>query len=231
MTKRILLINEDLSAQDKIKKDLSSGYTEIVCARSIREALLIFLGQEFALVILDASLSECDGYRLLEVMQTVKPIPVLVLSTKRDRVTGAAASTENEDAVCKEKNYSLRDSLKLAQQAICSCADGVCSDTYHYALVCGKDLIINPDKREVLLKGQSLGLTKTEFDILLCMAKHPGQILSREQIYSHVWNEDTTFNVDDVVKAHIKSIRKKLSAAGTQYIQTVRGVGYRFQID
>lgn len=231
MTKRILIINEDLSAQDKIKKDLSSGYTEIVCARSICEALLIFLGQEFALVILDASLSECDGYRLLEVMQTAKPIPILVLSTKRNRVTASAASTEKEDTVCKEENYGLHDSLKLAQQAICSCADGTVSDTYHYALVCGKDLIINPDKREVLLKGQQLELTKKEFDLLFFLAKHPGQVLSREQIYDYVWNEDTAFNVDDVVKAHIKAIRKKLSLADTKYIQTVRGVGYRFQID
>ena len=83
----------------------------------------------------------------------------------------------------------------------------------------------------MLLKGQQLELTKKEFDLLFCLAKHPGQVLSREQIYDYVWNEDTAFNVDDVVKAHIKAIRKKLSPADTKYIQTVRGVGYRFQID
>ena len=83
----------------------------------------------------------------------------------------------------------------------------------------------------MLLKGQSLELTKTEFDILFCLAKHPGQVLSREQIYDYVWNGDSAFNVDDVVKAHIKAIRKKLAAADTQYIQNVWGVGYRFQID
>ena len=120
--------------------------------------------------------------------------------------------------------------MKLAKRAICSHSGCEAAKKCHYALVCGKDLIINPDKREVLLKGQALELTKTEFDLLLYLAKHPGQVLSREQIYNHVWDEDAAFNVDDVVKAHIKAIRKKLSSADTQYIQNVRGVGYRFQI-
>lgn len=231
MIKRVLIIDDNPVEQNEVQKELENGCTEVVCVGSVREALQTFLSREFGLVILDADLSECDGYRLLEVMQTAKPIPILALSSKYRRTREKNNSAENENTVHTGKSYCFQDSLKLAQQAICSCTEHDTSGKYHYALVCGKDLIINPNKREVLLKGQQLELTKKEFDLLFCLAKHPGQVLSREQIYNHVWNEDTAFNVDDVVKAHIKAIRKKLSVADTQYIQTVRGVGYRFQID
>ena len=231
MAKRILVIDEDPTGQDDVRKELESDCTEVVCVASVHEALQTFLSREFTLVILDADLSECDGYSLLEVMQTAKPIPILALSSRRNQYQENADSANDKTDVRLETTYSLKDSLNLAKRAICSYSGLSESKKCHYAFVCGKELIINPDKREVLLKGQPLELTKIEFDILLCMAKHPGQVLSREQIYSHVWNEDTAFNVDDVVKAHIKAIRKKLSSADTQYIQPVRGIGYRFQID
>ena len=231
MMKRVLVIDNNPTEQDEVRKELERDCTEVVCVTSAHEALQAFLSREFALIILDADLSECDGYSLLEVMQTVKPIPILALSSRRNQYQENTDSANDRSGVNSEKPYCMKDSLTLAKRAICSYSGLSALKKCHYAFVCGKDLIINPDKREVLLKGQPLELTRTEFDILLCMAKHPGQVLSREQIYNYVWNEDTAFNVDDVVKAHIKAIRKKLSAADTQYIQTVRGVGYRFQID
>lgn len=231
MIKRILVIDDAPTGQNEVRKELESDCTEVVCVESVHEALQTFLSREFALVILDADLSECDGYSLLEVMQTAKPIPILALSSRQRKSREATDFLKHETDAHPEIPYSLRDSLNLAKRAICSYSGCEAAKKCHYALICGKDLIINPDKREVLLKGQALELTKTEFDLLFYLAKHPGQVLSREQIYNHVWDEDTAFNVDDVVKAHIKAIRKKLSAAGTQYIQTVRGVGYRFQID
>ena len=206
MAKRILVIDEDPTGQDDVRKELESDCTEVVCVASVHEALQTFLSREFTLVILDADLSECDGYSLLEVMQTAKPIPILALSSRRNQYQENADSANDKTDVRLETTYSLKDSLNLAKRAICSYSGLSESKKCHYAFVCGKELIINPDKREVLLKGQPLELTKIEFDILLCMAKHPGQVLSREQIYSHVWNEDTAFNVDDVVKARIKAI-------------------------
>lgn len=231
MLKRILVIDDDPAGQNEVRKELESDCTEVVCVETVHEALQTFLSREFALVILDADLSECDGYSLLEVMQTAKPIPILALSSRQRESCEATDFFKHETDAHPEIPYSLRDSLKLAKRAICSYSGCEAAEKCHYALVCGKDMIINPDKREVLLKGQSLELTKTEFELLFYLAKHPGQVLSREQIYNYVWNEDTAFNIDDVVKAHIKTIRKKLSSADTQYIQNVWGVGYRFQID
>lgn len=231
MTKRVLVINDDPTEQNEIRSELERDCTEVICVKSVQDALHAFLSREFTLVILDADLSECDGYSLLEVMQTAKPTPILALSSRHRKGSEGVTSPNSKFDINSEMPYCLKDSLRLAQRAICSYSECETVEKCHYAFVCGKDLVINPDKREVLLKGQPLELTKTEFDILFCLAKHPGQVLSREQIYNHVWEEDSAFNVDDVVKAHIKAIRKKLAAAGTQYIQNVWGVGYRFQID
>lgn len=81
------------------------------------------------------------------------------------------------------------------------------------------DFIINPAKRQVFLKGNVLNLTRKEFDLLFYLASHAGQILSREQIYRAVWNEDSAYNVDESVKSHIKSLRKKLLPSGKEYIK------------
>ena len=231
MTKRVLVIGDDQAGQNEVRSELESACTEVVCVKSVQEALQTFLSREFALVILDADLSECDGYSLLEVMQTAKPIPILAVSSRRKHIPENISPPDNGKAAYSEATYCLRDSLRLAQRIICSRSECETMKKCHYTFVCGKDLIINPDKREVLLKGQPLELTRKEFDLLFCLAKHPGQVLSREQIYNYVWEEDSAFNVDDVVKAHIKAIRKKLAAADMQYIQNVWGVGYRFQID
>lgn len=164
MIKRVLVIDDNPAAQNEVQKELENDCTEVICVGAVREALQTFLSREFALVILDADLSECDGYRLLEVMQTAKPI--LALSSKSRHPCEETDSIEYEDAIHAGTPYCLRDSLKIAKREICSCTECETTGKYHYALVCGKDLIINPDRREALLKGQSLELTKKEFDLL-----------------------------------------------------------------
>lgn len=89
-------------------------------------------------------------------------------------------------------------------------------------------LRINLVKRMVTFKGLPINLARKEFDILFCLASHPGQVLSREQLYSYVWDTETSFNVEEVVKSHIKTLRRKLSVCGNEYIENVWGVGYRF---
>ena len=78
------------------------------------------------------------------------------------------------------------------------------------------------------LKERAIQLTRREFDLLYLLASRPGQVFSREQLYSHIWNADTEFGVDEAVRFQIKSLRKKLTRTRGSYIQTVRGIGYRF---
>lgn len=86
------------------------------------------------------------------------------------------------------------------------------------------DVIIDDGARTVVRDGEPMDLTRTEYDLLAVMAKHPGQVLSKVQLLTHVWG----FEAYDVnlVEVHVSSLRRKLEAHGPRLIQTVRGVGY-----
>lgn len=90
--------------------------------------------------------------------------------------------------------------------------------------------MINPTYRQVSLEGNWLNLTRKEFDLLYFLASSPGQVFTREQIYRNVWHGETDYHVDEAVKSSIKALRKKLNPASKEYIENVRGVGYRFVV-
>lgn len=97
-------------------------------------------------------------------------------------------------------------------------------------LIFGTELIINPIYRQVVVDGELLELTRTEFDLFFCLAKHPGQVWSRSQLYHQVWSDESDIGGDNTVRAHIGNLRKKLADMGKNYIQTSWGVGYKFTL-
>jgi DNA-binding response OmpR family regulator len=90
-----------------------------------------------------------------------------------------------------------------------------------------KDLVIDSIKHQVTLKDQPLSLTSTEFNLLKFLASHPGKAFTREQLLDQVWSENS-YIVDRAVDVHIRRLRQKLLTA-SEYIITIRGVGYRFK--
>ena len=92
-----------------------------------------------------------------------------------------------------------------------------------------KGIIINLERREVIRNGKKVGMTYTEFEILQLLAKNPGRVFTKEQIYDVVWKEPYSGDYN-IVMSHIRHIREKIEDDPGQpmYIQTVRGVGYRF---
>ena len=89
------------------------------------------------------------------------------------------------------------------------------------------DLVIDPNSAQVTFKGEEIELTEKEFDLLSCLAKNRGQVLSYDDIFELVWKDNGTHG-DDVIKAHLHRLRKKLSITNREYIKNVRGKGYRF---
>ncbi len=89
------------------------------------------------------------------------------------------------------------------------------------------ELVINPSRREVLIKNKPVELTFTEFNILYTLAKRPGQVFTRYQIIDAIRGDDYIVT-DRAIDVQIVSLRKKLGLCG-KYIETVRGVGYRFR--
>ena len=92
-----------------------------------------------------------------------------------------------------------------------------------------RELLIDPLRRKVKMRGYPINLTHKEYEILYLLASNPGTVINREQIYSRIWKEER-YVVTSIVTDHISSLRQKLGlhAKDTDYIQTVFGVGYRF---
>ena len=228
MITNILIVNQNLDEAKSIKTRLASSDTNAVCAHSIAEALEAFAKSEFSLVILDSAISASDDYNILKAMRAARTMPILVLSSHADQnerihafQAGAHAYmgmpyTEEECLAQAHTLMQLYIDMNPQRYDLC------------YTLAFGKELIIEPETRRVLLQGRELKLTRKEYDLLFCLASTPGKVYTCDQLYDNVWDSQSAFNVEEVVKYHIKSLRKKLTASNAEYIKNVWGVGYRF---
>jgi len=206
---------------------MTTSHTDVFCVSSMGEALTVYMQRDFCLIVLDAQISAEDDHRLLSAIRKSKTTPILILSSQSCHVERLRVLQAGAHAYIGEP-YSLEECLAQAQALMQLYCELKPQQDICYSLAIGKDLVVDPLTRQALLHGKDLRLTRKEFDLLFCLASNPGQVFSREQLYSHVWDEHSAYNVDDVVKAHIKALRKKLSATDVEYIKNVWGIGYRF---
>lgn len=225
--KSVLVIDDNIEVYREIKYSLQNETTEVYYALSVRDGINQLTKRLFCLVIMDILLSEADGIDLLKLIHQIKPIPILVLSSKPGSEDRIAALKVGAHGYVK-KPYDLEECLAHAQSLMELYAQLHTSESRCYTLAFGMDLIVDPVKHQATLKGEPLNLTRKEFDLLFHLASHAGKVLSREQLYNAVWKETTVYNVDEQVKAHIKALRRKLIPEGKEYIKNEWGVGYRF---
>lgn len=227
MKKKILVVNEDKEMAALIQRSLANPNTEVISKFSMHDALQAFMTDEYCLVILDSAISMEDDYRLLKLMRKAKSSPILVLSSHSEHIKRMDFLQAGAHAYM-GKPFSLEECLIQAQALMQLYMASHPTANICYTLAFGQDLTIDPVSRQVFLKGKEVKFTRKEFDLLFCLASNPGQIFTREQLYDSVWDEIAAYNVDDVVKTHIKTVRQKLSSIDREYIKNVWGVGYRF---
>lgn len=228
--KNVLIIDDNLHVCQEIKTALQNETTEIYYALSAHEGIEQLIKERFCLVIMDILQPETDGIEMLRMIRQLRPIPILVLSSKSGSAERMAALKAGAHGYM-EKPYNLEECLAYAQSLMELYMRLHMVEDRYYTLAFGSDLIIDPVKHQAMLKGELLNLTRKEFELLFFLANHAGQVLSREQIYSAVWNADSVYNVDEIVKAHIKTLRKKMQPSGKAYIKNEWGIGYRFSPD
>lgn len=227
MKKMVLIIDNDINVCQEIQKSLQSETTEVSYVLTVQKGFELFAKHHFCLVIMDILLSETDGIELLRMIRQAKPVPILVLSSKSgtdDRVSAFQAGANGY----LHKPYQLEECLAHAQSLMQLYSDLQTTESRCYTIAFGMDLVIDPVRRQATLRGEPLNLTRKEFELLFTLASHAGQVLSREQLYSLVWSENNVYNVDELIKTHIKTLRRKLTPDGAEYIKNVWGIGYQF---
>lgn len=225
MKNRVLIIDHDITTCKEIKYSLASNTTDAFYCLTIHEGLFELSKKDYELVILNISFPETDGMQLLQTMRQLKSMPILLLSTStalNDKVR--AFQFGADDYLIKP--FETEECLARAYAMLRRFTELNYTQTRAYSIVVYNDLVINQEGRQVLLAGNPLHLTRREYDILCLLAAHPGRVYTFEQLYELAW-PDEYLNAKNTVVCQVQRLRKKLT--GTNFIEAVREVGYRFK--
>ncbi len=223
----MLVVDDEPTIAEVVARYLErAGYRTRVAADGL-EAIAAAASQRPDLVVLDLMLPGVDG---LEVMRRLREadrdrIAVILLTAKgeeSDRVVGLRLGAD--DYVVKP--FSPAE-LVARVDAVLRRFDT--SPAHESSLIVG-ELEIDPAARRVFVEGKEVQLTQREFDVLLFLARHPGQVFSRNQLMDAIW-QYSFYTDTSTVTVHIRRLRSKIEADPSRpcHIQTVWGVGYRFQ--
>ena len=223
---RILVVDDEEDILELIRFNLSREGYQVSCATSAEEALRLIPSETPGLIVLDLMLPGIDGLdvtRRLKSDPATKNIPIVMLTAKgeeADIVTGLELGADDYIT----KPFSPRILVARVRTVL---RRNIKESQEETSVLRIHDLVIHPGRHEVFVNGRPVRLTFTEFGILYYLARRPGWVFTRSQIVDAVKGEDY-FVTDRSVDVQIVGLRKKLGAAGT-YIETVRGVGYRFR--
>lgn len=222
---RILVVEDDPGVRDALERALGfEGYT-VETARDGGVALSMVREDKFDLILLDVMMPHVDGIETCRrIRASGDDIPILMLTAKAavgDRVEGLDAGAD--DYVTKP--FAL-DELLARVRALLRRSTGDVSEVIKF-----EDLVIDPGARTVTRGGDAVALTKTEFDLLVLLARRPGIVLDRDTIYEEIWGIDflTSSNSLDVYVGYLR--RKTEDGGKPRIIHTVRGVGYVLRSD
>lgn len=223
---KILVVDDDPAIRNLIIRFLSTKNYQMESAQDGKTALATFKQFNPDLVILDVNLPDALGYNLCREMQSINDVFVLFL-TSRDQPDDKNQGFKQGGDDYLTKPFDLMELENRVGAILRRKREITPSDQQRLVY---NHLTIDPTRREVTLHDQLVPLTALEFDLLHFLASHPGQVLRRSELIQEVWEYDYVGD-QRVVDVHIGQIRKKIEidASDPKLIQTIRGVGYKFE--
>ncbi len=222
---KLLLVEDEGELAEVIAKGLKhEGYVVDVCSDGGKAKNLLTSNKDaFDLVILDISLPHVDGLELCSyVRQLHLTVPILMLTARgaiEDKVNALNAGAD--DYVTKPFSF---EELLARIRALLRRPTVKINDLLRVG-----DISLDVAKHKVFCKGEEIEMTRKEFMLLECLMRRQNQVVTRDTLYSTLWDmNDTLFS--NTVDVHIKNVRNKLGNKHGSFIKTIRGVGYVFEI-
>jgi DNA-binding response OmpR family regulator len=223
MSALILVVDDEPKIVRLARDYLEKNGFRVVIAGDGPSALAMARRVHPDLIVLDLLLPGMDGREVCRILRRESDVPIIMLtalSEESDQIVGLEIGADDYIV----KPFSPR-ALVARVRALLRRAHG---DVKASAVIRTGSLEIDTGRHSATLDGVSLHLTPSEFDLLVVLARHPGQTLTRQQLMDDLYGVAAS-GVDRSVDSHIKNLRRKLeSASETRYIETVYGVGYRF---
>lgn len=223
---KALIVDDEEDILELLEYTMARNGYKVIKAATGEEALDLARSELPDLIVLDLMLPGVDGLDVCRILKSdpeAGHIPIVMLTARGDEadvITGLELGADDYIT----KPFSPRVLLARAKAVL---RRGRLPEPGDETSLRVHEIVINPGRREVLVNGESVELTNTEFRLLHYLAKRPGWVFTRQQIINGVRGDDYAAT-DRSVDVQVTGLRRKLGAAG-EYIETVRGVGYRFK--
>jgi two-component system phosphate regulon response regulator PhoB len=229
---KILVVEDDLANANLLERYLTGEGFEVAIATDGAEALRATASMTPDLVLLDIGLGEEDGRDILKEIRLISDVPTIFLTGRgleSERIAGLKLGADDYIV----KPFSLGEVSARIESVLRRAGANLAQHQIDAPTMRFGDLLINENTHEVHMSGGLLELTSKEFALLVFLARSPRQVFSREQLLEHVWESSGEWQNEATVTEHIRRLRAKLETDPDhpRWITTVRGVGYRFEIE
>ena len=220
-----ILVVDDESRMRKLVKDFltKKGFTVIEAGDGEEAVDKFFEVKDIALIILDVMMPKMDGWQVCREIRQYSKVPIIMLTAKSDEKDELQGFDLGVDEYI-TKPFSPKI-LVARVEAILRRSNVLAADDTMKA----GGIELNKAAHEVLIDGKSVELSYKEFELLAYFMSNQSVALSRERILNNVWNYDY-FGDARTIDTHVKKLRSKLGAKG-EYIKTIWGMGYKFEVD
>ncbi len=226
---RILLVDDEEAIQALLAYPLRKEGYEVVVARDGREALDHFGAGRFDLVVLDVMMPRLDGIEVCRRLRSRSQVPIIMLTARDDEVDKVLGLEIGADDYI-TKPFSVREFRSRVKAALRRTR--MSGGGHDEGAISAGEMSIDLSRRQVKVRGERIGLTYVEFEILAALANTPGRVFDRDTLLERVWG-DSAYRDPRTVDVHIRHLREKIEREPKEpeYLFTVRGVGYRFRDD
>lgn len=228
---KVLIIEDEGNIRHFVKTVLGMNGYQVVEAKTVAEGKMAFMSHSPDVVILDLGLPDGDGMDLLKFVRKEFSTPVIVLSARtdeKDKVQALDAGAN--DYITKpfgtaELQARVRAALRIHQQNMNRCLGG--SQNFQVG-----EMVIDYDTRHVLIKGEDIKLTQTEYNIVALLAAYAGKVMTYSDIIKEIWKWSDAGSVKKL-QVNMANIRRKMGIkpGDSQYIINELGVGYRMNTE
>ncbi|MCR5654188.1 MAG: response regulator transcription factor [Lachnospiraceae bacterium] len=225
---QVLVCDDEKDIVHAIELFLRSEGYDVKTAANGKEALEILEKETIHLVLLDVMMPVMDGVTTLEKIRAKENVPIIMLTAKSedaDKILGLNLGAD--DYVTKPFNpVELMARVRSQLRRYMKLGGGESNQNDEHELRCGS-ICLDDRAKEVSVDGESIRLTRTEYDILKLLMENPGKVYTPKQIYEAVW-QDTMFGNESTVAVHIRHLREKIEIdpSNPRYLKMIWGRGY-----
>lgn len=218
---KILVVEDDFDIGELLQNFLQEAGYEVAVAKDGVEAIDIFSNGQFDLILLDIMLPKIDGFTVCELIRRQSQIPIIMLTAlngEEEQIRGL--DLQIDDYITKPFSMPI-----LVRKIAAVLRRSYQGRNDEHQTISYQNLILDLDSYTATAAGNVYELTQREFEILRELLTHQGRVMTRQNLLDKLWRYDF-YGDERVVDTHIKNLRKKL---GVDFIQTIRGVGYKIE--